>query len=370
MMLIWADRKSFSNQEKSHKNLGLVDIAKFVCAILVVCIHTHPLKDVSPLLDYGLVQYVSRLAVPYYFVAAGYFLFRKTSPNEFDSKVPICYAIRMLKLYVIWSIIYLPLSIIEIVNDEDGSLHGVLAWVRNAIMTGSYSHLWFLKSMAVAVLILTFLFNKKCPLKRILILAGFFYALGLLGGQTYTGLLSPLKSYSSIWTLLKIVQKIIVTTRNGVFEGFIFVGIGMLMAYKPIWLTFNSAMGGFAISMILLLGEAIFVQYIGLAEMHELYVFLVPAVSFLFYITTHIELKEKKIYGYLRKMSTLIYFTHLYPIKIVEIVGNNLESYTNGISNNSLVQFFCVTIFTVMISYAIVRMGNQHRFQWIKKIYT
>lgn len=95
-----------SSKEAKNAQFACIDLMKFICAILVVTIHTSPFKNVSPLLDYGLTQYIARLAVPFFFVASGYFLFRKTDYDNFDVNVPLTYAKRIFRLYLLWNAIY------------------------------------------------------------------------------------------------------------------------------------------------------------------------------------------------------------------------------------------------------------------------
>ena len=44
-----------------------------------------------------------------------------------------------------------------------------------------------------------------------------------------------------LWDFLKVVQRLIGTTRSGVFEAFLFMGIGMVFAYQPIYIKMKKA---------------------------------------------------------------------------------------------------------------------------------
>ena len=46
------------------KNYAAIDVAKYVSALLVVCIHTYPLYDLSPAANTFLIQAICRFAVP------------------------------------------------------------------------------------------------------------------------------------------------------------------------------------------------------------------------------------------------------------------------------------------------------------------
>ena len=76
-----------------RKTYYALDVAKFISAFLVVCIHTGPLLDVDATGNFILVQILARLAVPFFFVASGFLFFRKLDfkreYNDYENKA-IC----------------------------------------------------------------------------------------------------------------------------------------------------------------------------------------------------------------------------------------------------------------------------------------
>ena len=106
--------------------------------------------------------------------------------------------------------------------------------------------------------------------------------LGLLG-QSWFGLIRPLRNIPIVWISLK-WGGIITTTRNGVFEGALFVGIGMLFAQKRIVMKFKYAVIGFFGAMLFLFAETVFVRYLDFCYVGttSMYICLVPAVFFCF----------------------------------------------------------------------------------------
>ncbi len=111
-----------SSEAARDKHFPFVDVVKFICAFLVIAIHVVPFTDIDPYLSYGVKQYIARLAVPFFFVAGGYFCFRKTDYNNFDSERPIAYAKRIFRLYLIWTTIYLPLIIQVVIGARGGGV--------------------------------------------------------------------------------------------------------------------------------------------------------------------------------------------------------------------------------------------------------
>ena len=52
-----------------------IDAFRMVAALLVVAIHTAPLGDVNPTADFILTRVIARVAVPFFFMTSGFFLF-------------------------------------------------------------------------------------------------------------------------------------------------------------------------------------------------------------------------------------------------------------------------------------------------------
>ena len=62
--------------EKKREYHG-IDIGKFLCAVLVIAIHTQPFVN-NLWLDRG-AGIITRLAVPFFFVSTGFLLFENAS---------------------------------------------------------------------------------------------------------------------------------------------------------------------------------------------------------------------------------------------------------------------------------------------------
>ena len=87
-----------------------IDIIKFLCAILVVAIHIPPLSSFSDNvyadhLNYGICQYLARIAVPFYFAAAGFLFFRKLDIHNFNAGIFKKYIFKNLRLLGLWTVL-------------------------------------------------------------------------------------------------------------------------------------------------------------------------------------------------------------------------------------------------------------------------
>lgn len=62
-------------QHTSQRYFFSLDIAKFICALLVIIIHTRPFSECSGIIDFYLGDVAVRIAVPLFFAISGYLFF-------------------------------------------------------------------------------------------------------------------------------------------------------------------------------------------------------------------------------------------------------------------------------------------------------
>lgn len=353
----------------TKQTFEVVDLVKFLCAILVAAAHVpifgYNANPVARVLNYGIQEYLARLAVPFFFMCTGFLVFRKTTLDSFSPAVGIKSAKKTYRFYLIWTLVYAPFILRDILKHPGGIAHGISVFVRDFVFVGSYVHLWYLNASVFAVLLITLLLYKRVKLSWIIGGALVLYLVGLLP-TSYFGLFKGLRAYPFIWDTAKFIQKIIVTTRNGFFEGILFVGLGALLAFKPIKLSLKASAIGFACSMLLLLLEVIVLTRLGWIREYDLYLLLVPTVFFLFSMVARMEVRSHKIYRFLRTFSSLIYFTHLWIALAADIVYSwaGIKSIRTGLL------FITTLVLSLAASWLIVALSKRKGFKWLKNLYS
>ena len=115
-----------------NTNYKLLDLMKFICAFLVIGIHTRPLQAVSDVADKLFYYDISNYAVPFFYACTGYFLIVRQQNKGVHEK--ICFRIKkVLRLSVIWSIIYLPLTFCGWIIEGNREPVYLLRCVRNFV---------------------------------------------------------------------------------------------------------------------------------------------------------------------------------------------------------------------------------------------
>lgn len=332
------------NATSQPKNYNGIDLIKFLCSILVFIIHIPPFQgEVSGLvqyLNYGLQHYICRLAVPFFFVCSGFFLYRKMSIYILDIETIKKYCFKILRLFGIWRVL---------------------------LFFGGTSHLWYLCATVVAV---TFISLCLCFCKNfsfICVLTCILYIFGLLG-DTYNGLVTPLTSIPVVKHIFDRYELIFGTTRNGIFMGSIFVLMGAFFAEHKVRMKPLTAVIGFAISMLLLLAEIGLLFYYNLLANCNMYIFLVPAVYFLFCFAYTIELKDHAAYKHLRNVGILFYFLHLFVNEFISLLISDLGKI--GFTGMDRYQFIFSFAITLLLSVCLERLSCKQKFKWLSWLLT
>ena len=253
------------------------DIAKLICSGIVVMLHVDYFiqqtnTNILSQINFCLSQSLCRIAVPLFFIFNGFFLYRKISPEKFNINYIKKYFIHVLKLYLIWSLIYFPLNLVNIIRSPEGIIHGVVDYVRKFICVGSYTHLWYLNALLCAVALISFLLHKKWSPRKILYTSFIFYIFGLFG-DGYYAFVSPLFKLPFIGKIMNVYFNIFETTRNGLFFAFFFVSLGMILSNKEILISRKKSLLFLIISLLMLCLEIFVLEYFKIAKDYNILLF-------------------------------------------------------------------------------------------------
>jgi len=155
-----------------------VDIFRYICAILVVSIHAHPLQYINETANYVLIEHISRIAVPFFFIVSGYFY----SLRYYAGKRPFGgYMKKLLSVYTLWSAVY----VIERVILRGGvSFPELLRLLSYYFYMGTSQHLWFCLSLMAAICVLELVCRRRG--ERVLTAVSLLlFAVGCLGNTYY-----------------------------------------------------------------------------------------------------------------------------------------------------------------------------------------
>lgn len=335
--------KESANKLPQNYQFNGIDIVKFICAIMICIMHVQPFSsDVSGFtkLNFWIQNFPCRIAVPFYFTASGFLLFRKTDFNNLNTDRIKNYSFKILRLLGTWTFL---------------------------LFVGGSWQLWYLGALVLAVIILSVFMKKGIPMRWIVLTSVILFLIGLLG-DSYYGFIEPLKSLYISKILIVGYETVFTTTRNGVFFGLIFVLIGALFAQKRIVINNIVVIFGFVLSLVMLFFEIYILRHYSHPKDYNILISLLPSSFFLFYLASHIKLKNRPIYGSLRVIGMLIFFTHLF---VNYFVGLAIEIANNKIGINlTAFQFIITILFTTILAVIIERLSKANRFHWLKYLFS
>lgn len=283
-----------------NKNLCMVDLLKVVCAILVVYIHVPALVDINGHINFFIKQVLCRFAVPFFFITSGYFIGSKIN----DYKKVKRYLIRIVKLYLIYSVIYFPFELLT--NDYRTLLHPILGYIHKALFLSSFEHLWYFNALIFAIIFLYFLIKILC--------VDNCYFLGAISSVLYFIGVLLFYNKDSFW-IFDLYKAFFFTSRNGLFFGFPLVTLGYIIYKRDMSIRVKSKVFYIAIILLVVLSyiEVRFLESKGADNMDM--TLSAPIIALLVFVLVSKRQNNwkwlNKNSGKLRAISTIIYCWHM-----------------------------------------------------------
>lgn len=289
-----------------------------------------------------------------FFLSTGYLLARKfKSKNSIDEKKQIVNKTlhKIIKLYVFWNVVYLPLALYEYYFSDKtllGSyiIYDLFSYIRGFIFMGEHFNswiLWYLLSTIYALLMIQFLIPKNKTIPYICWAGVIVFMVGIF--MTYlsdsTGELSKVE--------LMVQKAIKVTFTNGrMTTAFLYIPLGMLMNNMQ----FSRMKGIFMV----VLGIVLYLS--PLNNIFILGLFVIPVLTSvgIFLVAINTNLSNNKIYMKLRTASAVMYFMHMWVWSIYGLIINQtLQTPPYGMDG-----FLVATMVTLFMSGCYIEYLGKH----------
>lgn len=345
---------------KNNINYDNLDILKYICSILIVVLHLRPFLNFSDELDLAFNNIITRICVPLFFVITGYFVAKKEKENPHYIEN---YIKKTIPLYLIWSLIYIPVIVATIVQYLP-TINDYLANINIAfpllillliilipivifvaiIYTGVYYHFWYFPAIIFSLIVLG-KWKKKFPLKYLLIIS---FILLLFGAtETYYGVLPV-----TIKELISFYYNIFFTTRNFLFFGLFYVVLGYFMGEKE-KIYSKYCFEKLIISVFLLIFEAILLHDTERLNSNIL-LSCIPLVYYLFISTIYITNNTKSTFPF-RNLSKYYYLIH--PMIIFILFSLNIIN----VDTKPYIQIILTLAMTHLISLIIIKLKKKYK---------
>ena len=329
-------------ETKNTTYYGMIDVLRLVFAIMVVSIHTMAFQSINEDLRIATSMGISRLAVPFFFLTSGYFLYNRIK-LEIEPKATLK---RLLILYISWVLIEI-ITLFPMVLSNLGAPPIIL--IERLLFIGITGSLWYISSLIMAIVIVSPLL-KRDKIFPLLVIGLILYLFGMTG-DTYYGLfektmVNPLvKGYTSVFMLPQI----------GITESILFVSLGALINKYKLNEKIKNAGLLSIISIILLLVETFVLNKSGIAKDANMYLSaIIAAPLILIWAINSKKNISTKISKVCREYSLGIYCSH-------QIIMILIAMFVPILFANTVVRF----IFTLSISVAIVSLIRKTKIKRI-----
>lgn len=306
------------------RNITL-DYFKLFLSLLIIAAHTTLYQN--GLLGWIFSNGFGRVGVPCFFVINGYFLLPVLKEWTKVKK----YLLHLLILYFVWSFIYIPIGIYE--------FKSLKLYFFNVFTTGFW-HLWYLNALFFGVIMLYFLRNVRPSI--LLTLSFILFFAGYILQRLYL-------------IDMNIVEN--EQVRNFFFMGFPFIYIGYYIHQRKLEEKLKARKNFLLLSvlffMIIMLAELIAIyilrgndrQYND--DFYFAFIFLCP-LSVMYILSVS---KYKDADGYISKLSTSVYLTHIIAIYFVRLVF--------GIGD--LFSFPIIIFFSLLFGHCVLELNKKFK---------
>ncbi len=316
--------KNYQQGKLHYQNL---DVLKYLCAILILILHLRPFFNFSNPLDLTFNNIITRICVPIFFLITGYFVSKKEKENPCYIKD---YIKRMIPLYLIWSLVYLPVALFVIATNLPTIqsflpfsipipylilllvlLFPIIIFIA-LIYTGVYYHLWYFPAVMLSLVVLS-KWKKKFSIKSLLVLSFILLVFGAT--ETYYGVLP-----SIIKNVLSYYYQFFFTTRNFLFFGLFYVTLGYFLGSRKNVYS-KCCFLKLIVSFFIFIFEVIFLYDTNRLN-SNIFLSCIPLTYYLFICVIYLSngLKSKVVFG---KWSKYYYLIHPLVILVVSLCFPN-----------------------------------------------
>jgi serine/alanine racemase len=337
---------------KKRNEYIALDFFRIFGAFLIVAIHTSPLASVNSTADFIVTRVFARIAVPFFLMVTGYFIFPAYLQSQTDGRYKIiAFLKRTCQLYGLAILLYLPIMIYNGYFKETG----ILKIVQDIFLNGTFYHLWYLPGAITGVLLL-WLLLKHVKTQKVLGITLILYCFGLLG-DSYYGLIKDLPVVNGIYNCLFIIFEY---TRNGILYAPVFLMLGTILAKNKRKLMVNNPKIGLLIALLLMTCEGLLLHKFNIQRHDSMYITLLPVMYYLFQTLLNINVISGSLNDYwllnfmgpasskdLRFISLVIYIFH--PLGIILIRGfAKVTGFENLLIANSILHFLAVSLLSYL----------------------
>lgn len=345
-----------SSKISGKQQYGAIDIMRMFMAICVLCIHRCYVMQNETF--FVLVRHgVCELAVPFFVVTTAFFFYKKVvSCNDGSSDLILKkYIKRMVVLWVLWSVIYIPQVLYtEWLVDGKDFYTVFIQYLRKLVVDGeTYFHLWYLQALIISS-VLIFYLSKRLSTGKLLAVFYVLYCLYQFSdnceiqeiSEIYSSIPPALVNYTCRISVFILIGKMIAEQKKARSRRFNISSliISFIVCYAFVFIRLSNKTLGAALQFLV----------------------LPLVVFFLFSVCLSINFSFKGQSEF-RKITELFYFTHLLiPVGLYDTFFYPILK--EKIYNIFIIMIF-YTVFSIVASLLIIKASKIKKLKFLKYLY-
>lgn len=129
-----------------------LDVLKFIMAFLIVDSHVKGYLITPLIIQQHVIHPIEGLAVPTFFVISAYLFFHKLRKQENQGKALIHFEKRLLILYSFWTLVWLPIILMQRTEYRQGSvIEGIGLFIKDFFLRDTFDASWFFVALFIGV---------------------------------------------------------------------------------------------------------------------------------------------------------------------------------------------------------------------------
>lgn len=339
-----------------------IDIGKFICAFLILFYHYFSEHGTLPgILGEALSLYA--IAVALFMAISGFLTFNKLeSVSDYQNRWKIVkkQALRILRIYALWSIPYLIYTVFSW-DWQTITLKFVLWQVRGWIFGSTFYTIWFMPSLALG-LVFTFFVTEKLPEYVVNLLAAVLYIIGSLT-MTYSYFGDMIPGFN---VLNMLITDWLGGSRGWLVYAFPLIMVGRRMAkHKEKVSTFKMAALSFMFVFLIII-EALLLRKAAGHTGIDMTLMMLPSVYCILGFLISLKIPSGTYCLWIRKFSILIFMSQrIFLTVLPDLFSDFFNKY---IFANYYSGAVIISVFVIGFSSLIILFSK--KFPVLKKLYS
>lgn len=329
------------------KQLDNLDLAKWICSLLIIIIHTAPFEKL-PIVNFYITNVLARVAVPLFFAISGYLFFRKITfengkitRNSENVSCLIRYVWHLTIIYVAASVFYLLYKIPMWYSIDWWGFHALKDYLSSFFLSGSEYHLWYILASIYGIILFYILLSFiRLDVMKYLCIVGWvieclLYSYSWIGIDNIS-ILNWLTSHFSVCF-------------DAAFRAIPLMGIGLLCAVRP---AEKCSITPPLITFVAVIIEASCLFFFSPNEGKYSYILMTPLFTYFMLqclLSVDFQFKNRSIPKWMRDTSLIIYIVHPMVIYLLDLIG----------MPKGIVHWLTVTLLSIILATFYVLVKNK-----------